>query len=371
MEKEKEQKRKEVERLRRVNFDHYEYSRHLRLNAERVKHYISSARCKHAPEEKEALLRDYLPCDAPFLSAANPEAWIRFKTIFSVHIREFTFDQKHHLVTFALREHVMSVENAKTFNLRRIKSWVNEMMRGFDFVAMVEIAPYTNFGEGTTRSSPKLSFHAHLITVGAKMNKLKMVASRINAEHSSFVPGCPAAHVEEISDLSGLARYLTKGATGEYRVWVKTAPKLDKTTGEIVEIKEFHQKSSPFARPSTQIAVQPVMRLHYIDRLTFAGGVRGNAALKRIRNDALSGLNRSQRSGRQNAFSGTFSVQQLPDMGWTKDWTYHLNRDELRREEKRPWTIEEPTPRWLALMRDWEWSATAARHHFQRSSARK
>ncbi|WP_441228206.1 hypothetical protein AB7813_14630 [Tardiphaga sp. 20_F10_N6_6] len=340
-------KRDEAERLWRINFDQFQYSKNARLHAAYLQWHINTGFCRKSKGEKEALLRELLPCDAPFLAMNNPEACIKFNQIFSHHLGIFGRETVNHLVTFTLDRNTKSLPEARSFNIRGLQAWVRREMRGFDFVAHVDIAPYTNFARGN-QLGPFLSFHPHIVTSNADHDELFAVRDRINRLHGAFIPGCPAADVSLITPgtLPCLSNYITKEPIKDYRVFAMREDVVDPETGEVTKQStgRFRQYSDEQASPRVQLAVRSVTAAYHLDKLVFAGGARGRETLKAIRKDALRDLPHSMRSKRQRQFSGCLPERVTPtDTGslWTRDYSYRFENDVLRAEHLRPWKVED------------------------------
>jgi hypothetical protein len=340
-------KREEAERLWRINFDQFQYSKNARLHAAYLQWHINTGFCRKSKEEKEALLRELLPRDAPFLAMNNPEACIKFNQIFSHHLGIFGHETVNHLVTFTLDRNTKSLLEARSFSIRELQAWVRQQLLGFDFVAQIDIAPYTNFARGNQRG-PFLSFHPHIVTSNASYDELLAVRDRINRVYDAFVPGCPAADVSLVTPgtLHCLSSYMTKEPIRDYKVFAVRDEVVDIETGEVTEqpTGRFRQYSDEQANPGVQLAVRSVTAAYYLDKLVFAGGARGRETLEAIRKDALRDLPHSMRSGRQRQFSGCLPERVIPaDSGslWTRDYSYRLENDELRAEHPRPWKVED------------------------------
>ncbi|UZE49821.1 hypothetical protein ONR75_03215 [Rhodopseudomonas sp. P2A-2r] len=345
LKKEEDRKRKEDERRWRVNFDEFEYSRYARLHAAYLDWHINSGFCKLSMAKKEALLREMLPCDAPFLAMNNPEACIKFNRIFNHHLRQFVGETSSHFVTLTPGQFALSMYAANDFDIRSIQAWVRQQLLGIDFIGHIDIAPYTNFGEGRRRS-PVLSYHAHVITSDADHERLVRIRRTVNSSVRAFVPGCPVMHYEEIEDgtLAELGNYISKEPTGEYRVWEKPLKRAQSHGDDSVyEMSgRFRQYAGADARPGVQRAVRSITKNYYLDKLVFSGGSRGRDLLEAMKYDALRDLPHSMRSLRQHAFSGRLSVE-LPEAingsFYLRDFSYRLEWDELRKDHKRPWKV--------------------------------
>lgn len=137
---------------------------------------------------------------------------------------------------------------------------------------------------------------------------------------------------------------MTKETTGEYRVWPERFEHMDYDTGELLYSLSgrFRQYAGADARPGFQYAVRSVTSNYHLDKLAFAGRDEGRAALADLRYDALRDLPHSMRKLRQHGFSGRLNVPPLElDSGsmWTRDYSYRVERDEVRKYLKRPWKV--------------------------------
>jgi hypothetical protein len=333
--KAKADKKWEALSFRLVNPEFYRFSRDVRIHAEGLLRYMQSAWCKKTEAEKDALIREMLPSDAPFLAANNPEARILFYRAWKCNVGAFEFAGPSHLVTLTPKRYVKSLEEAKAFDIFSLMSWARAELQGFDCVGIVEIACYTNTAGQPVlgaKNDPVIAFHVHIVVSNADEGELGEVMDRINGKDDALVEGCPAADMRLIKPgtLPTVLRYLAKGPTGDYRVYPMKREEMDDETGELTDVMtgRFRQRSK-LAAKKLQLRIREITASYHLDEMIFATG-KGVATLKAVRRDALRDLPWSMRSGRQFKFSGQLPELAMPARHVLGSW---VNIDGFVREE--------------------------------------
>lgn len=333
--KAKADKKWEILRHQLVNPDFYRFSRDVRIHAEKHIKYIQSGWCKKTEVEKDALIREMLPCDAPFLAANNPEARILFYRAWKCHVGAFEFEGHCHLVTLTPKRYAMTLEKAKSFDIFELMAWAGGELRAFDCIGIVELACYTNLAAQPVlgaENDPVIAFHVHIVVSNANKRKLQAVISRINKKHKALLEDCPAADMKLIKPgtLPTVLRYLAKGPTGDYRVYAMKKEEVDQETGEITDLPtgRFRQRSKPAAK-KLQLRIRQVTARFHLDKMIFATGT-GVETLEAVCRDALRDLPWSKRSGRQHQFSGQLPEQVVPKRNALGSW---VGGDDFNRGE--------------------------------------
>ena len=259
--------------------------------------------------ERKLLLREFSPSDAPFMAANNLKARCRFARIWMKRCARFGKRRRAYLVTFALDRFAMTLERAKLFSLRKLKSWVGEALRGFDYIANVEVAPYTNWQHYFLRGNI-YHLHVHAIVFDGDEEELDRRIKAVTMKHPSLLPGCPSGHYEQIKPdtLEHVLLYIMKAPTFKYRAYARRTKVLDKRTNSMIKVHAGrYGQLSDHANPGLQLLVRSIMVGWHLDRVIFAGG-NARELLKEIRHEALSGLLRRMHSKRQSLFSGAFKA---------------------------------------------------------------
>jgi hypothetical protein len=296
--------------------DLFEFTKEIRENAAHQQNYIMGARCKKSLEEKIALLREYLPSDAPFLAANNPEARIRFYLVWSYYVRLFGFYSSSHLVTLCPVQYVVPLSQAASFNLLKIQAWAAGVLRsyGLDFIGIVEPAFYSN---GGPHGTAVVSFHVHVVVFNGDENALDRMEREINQKYDPLIVGRKACDVRKITPgtLATVAKYMAKDPNGEYRAYEKK-DENDDLIVRIARRADLHaspnpqgQKTRP-ARPGLQLKIHEVTRPWHLDKMIFAGGDAGQL-LADIRKELKKGLPWAKRAARQHEHSGAFANRPL------------------------------------------------------------
>jgi hypothetical protein len=284
-----------------------EYATEVNSNASKLKWHISSGYCRKSDEEKTALLRDFIDSDGWFLAANNPAARIHFYRHWAYHGHQFANGHNNYLVTFTPERYVKPLPVAKSFNIKKLQAWVRNLLQGFDYVAVVELAYYSNFKLGLL-DPPVIAFHVHVIVRNPNTYRLRQIMGEINRTHRSLVPGCPAADMRPITpgDHHTVLKYIVKEPSGNYRAYPMRREVTDPETGEIQSwmTGRFRQKWK-LASPGVQLRTRDVIKDWHLDKMILAGGA-GRATLKMVRGELMGFMPYKTRRARQNEFSGFF-----------------------------------------------------------------
>jgi hypothetical protein len=284
-----------------------EYAEEVNSNASKLKWHISSGYCRKSDAEKKALLRDFIDSDGWFLAANNPAARVHFYRHWAYHGHQFAHGQENYLVTFTPERYVKPLLAAKSFNIKKLQAWVRNLLRGFDYIAIVEPAYYSNINLGL-HPPPIIAFHVHIIVRNPNTFRLRQIMDEVNRSHRSLVPGCPAADMRPIApgDHHKVLKYVVKEPSGNYRAYPMRKEVMDRQTGEIESwmTGRFRQKSKP-ASPGVQLRTREVIKDWYMDKIILAGGA-GCETLKAIRRELMRFMPRRIQRGRQKQFSGYF-----------------------------------------------------------------
>lgn len=309
-----EKKERRIFSRRTIAPRHFLFSRDVRRNAARLQTYIMGPRSKLPLATKIELLRQYIPSDAPFMAVNNPEARIRFHMVWSHHVRTWAqqpdSEMRCFFVTLVPKKFAIPQSLAPDFNTFELIQWASEVMRGFNFIGIVEPARYRNAG---VNGSEVISFHVHLIVFEPDEAALKIRMEELNSKYEALTTGRKVALQKAITPgtLGTVIEYMSKESTMEYSVYEKPG-----ASGDLLELDlghrsddepvgpDLYQSKRP-GYPKAQLKVHAAMKGRHFDELLFAGG---NCKQLRddIRRDLLADLPWSKCSGREAEFSGCF-----------------------------------------------------------------
>lgn len=304
---------------------YYEYTERIRKNHMWLEKFLDRPSCSFSDEVKQQLRREMLKSDAPFLAANNPEGRILFYPAWVANLLSFVGEQKAQLVTLVPRQYVFPISLAASFDFRVLQAWAREELRGFDFVGMVEVAHYSQAFAGV-KTEAQVSFHVHIIVVGANAKALKERVAHINSRFKSLLPDCPVADVRTIKpmDLQIVAGYMAKEANIDYRVYPmkeqlddELAARAAKTSSGEVKARQAKKRLTS----GVQYRLRNVTRGMHLDHMVFGGG-SGADAVRKIQYDARRTLPHSKRrGGRELIHSGCFEPREdAPVIDRFKGW---------------------------------------------------
>jgi hypothetical protein len=211
-------------------------------------------------------------------------------------------------VTLAPRKFVVAEGAAASFDPKRIQAWTRQLLRGLNFVGMVEAALYTNFGHVSAGFWRVVAWHVYLLAWGVSEAQLAPVMDNINRRYEALLPGVDPAFGVPVAkeEVVGKALYMLKAPQSEYRVYPKRATRIDRETGEITTptTGRFKQKKQAL-RSGDMVRMCNVMADKHLHRLMFAGG-GGAPLLNAVRAEALEPLRREEaREASRRAATGS------------------------------------------------------------------
>ncbi|QUS40710.1 hypothetical protein RPMA_19135 [Tardiphaga alba] len=277
---------------------------------QKLKKHIRSGYCRKTRKEKKALLRELRKRDAPFLAANNLQARVNFAKIWLREGFKYGHRRQCYLVTLTPSDFAMSFDHAMEFDVRHIHRWAKRVLTGFDYIANVEIAPYTNWQYLLLRGHA-YHYHVHAIVFSPDIVALEQRFAEANRAYSSLLPSRPAFHKELIaaSDLKWVLLYPLKGIVKNYRAYPVMRERVDEDGMVQKEpTGAFRQRDKP-ANPGLAIKVRALMQNAHLDKWVFAGGA-GKPILKAIKEEALRRLPHRLRSKRQSAFRDHFTPEE-------------------------------------------------------------
>ncbi|GJD41929.1 hypothetical protein [Methylobacterium bullatum] len=238
------------------------------------------------------------PASARFQLANNLQARLRFAGIMAQHLDRAVGalppDEPVFFVTLIARRFTVREGQAAAFKVHPLHSWTHQILRGCNYVGMVEGAYYSNLdvtGAGYQRA---VSWHTHAIVWGITEEQLREICNAANRRYQTIVPGIDAAHFRTIerSEVEGQALYMSKGQLSDYRLIPRKREAVDAETGEVTTptTGRFRQAKQDL-RPGTAARLCQVFAGRTIGELAFAGG-GGRTVLKAIRHEAGADLRR-------------------------------------------------------------------------------
>lgn len=304
---------------------YYEYTERIRKNHMWLERYFDHKNCMFSNEVKEQLRKEMLKSDAPFLAANNPEGRVLFYPAWVANLMAFVGEQSAQLVTLVPRQYVFPISSAGSFDFRVLQAWAREELRGFDFVGMVEVAHYSQAFAGI-KTEAQVSFHVHIIVVGANAKALTERIAHINGRFKSLLPDCPAADVRTIKpiDLQIVAGYMAKEANTDYRVYPMKEQLDDELAAHAAKTSSGEVKARQAKKRLTsgvQYRLREVTRGMHLDHMVFGGGSGGDA-VRKIQYDVRRTLPWSKRfGGRELIHSGCFEpLEDAPVIDRFKGW---------------------------------------------------
>jgi hypothetical protein len=230
------------------------------------------------------------------LHANNAEARINFAEITVRHVQAheaLSGPKPVFFVTLTPEQFAVPERAAASFDIRTIQAWTRQVLAGFHFIGMVEVALFP-FGENDTSPrewwrvrSPVVSWHVHLLLWDASYSRLNRALRMIRRWHSSFVVGTPSATCRKLKTAKQVAHraiYMLKAPQKQYRICrYNRKPIVDPSTGEIVA-KPYINKD--WLRTGQRVRMCRTMADRYLDRLLFGQG-EGTELCRAIRDEAL------------------------------------------------------------------------------------
>ncbi len=233
------------------------------------------------------------PAAALYLFANNRDARLRYVEIAARHLGDAIGDLPANApvfwVTLINREHAVREDEAGAFQIKRLHRWAHRLLRGCNYVGMVEAALFTNLDVVAAGYKRTVSWHCHLHVWGVSEEVIAEICTKANTRYRTLVPGVTVAHYRPVTYAEACERafYMHKGQISEYRVWQRRRVSMDDDTGviTIVGTGRFSQGKRPM-RPGDMARMCRVFAGRTLDRLAFAGGA-GRKVLDAIRVEAL------------------------------------------------------------------------------------
>lgn len=269
------------------------FNRQHRQADDQLRHYHERGRKGSVHLNRDALT-ELDRSQAMYLYANNLDARLNFARITSGHLAErakgLGADQPVFFVTLIRHDHTIREDHAAGFKIKRLHSWVHEVLRGCAYVGMVECSLFTNLNAAGASFKRGVSWHVHAVVWGVTEAELSRRIDAVNTRYRSIVEGIKAAHYRRIghTEVAGKSRYMCKGQLSEYRAWPRKDTIIDNETGEITieGTGRFRQGKRPL-RPCDMVRMCNIFAGMTLDKLAFAGGA-GKTVLKDIRQEALS-----------------------------------------------------------------------------------
>lgn len=259
------------------------------------RHVLEYRQRKNTRTIGSALSRELDPRNAIYLHANNMQARIAFADV-AVEQFEELFDRiggasptLGFWMTLTPGQFAVDEDADQEFDPKALMQWVHRQLRGLSFVAMIDMAYYSNKAVLGGHAAAA-SWHVHLIVWGCTRQELKAIRDRINLRHRSLVPTRPVAHFRGYirEKLMERVYYMLAAPMDDYRVGMHREEYINPDTGVVLAAGTFKQNKGRL-KPGKIIKIYEIMEGYYLDKMLFGGG-EGRAVAKDIRRKALAPL---------------------------------------------------------------------------------
>ena len=199
-----------------LSWDQYRRE-HLKRDR-RLKRYLISAWGRKIPSSD--VVDELKEASARSLFATNTHARLALTEAVLNRTLRIKRSRATAFVTLAPACFAMPLWRAASFDPEKLKLWAKEVLIGYNFMGMVDLALYINLGANADSKTPSVAWHVHLVVWNFEQRKLQRALERINEEERSFVPGRPTAHMRLLRPgaIDGRVAYMMKAPLSEYMV---------------------------------------------------------------------------------------------------------------------------------------------------------
>lgn len=233
------------------------------------------------------------PRSAFLLPANNMFARVRYAQLLGEHLERHALalppEQPLFFVALINRAHTLPRRLARRFKIRSLVSWTHAVLRGTNYVGMVEGAYFSNLRTLGGPGRRFVSWHCHLVLWGCTEVEIEARCRTINARHITAIPSRAAAHYRplQLEEVFGQGLYMSKGQINEYRVWPKSQKFGHPATDEVFRLPTGGWEVKKRAlRPADAIHLCKPFVDTSIDDLAFAAG-DGREVLRGVNRAAL------------------------------------------------------------------------------------
>lgn len=124
-----------------------------------------------------------------------------------------------YFVTLTPGQYVRRIDDAAEFETRVIQAWTRQLLRGHQFIGMVEAAMFPHY---PAADSYNVSWHVHLLVWKTTYRCLNRTTRDLNARYTSFVDTAPVATIRRMRtsrDIASKLIYMLKAPQKQYHAY--------------------------------------------------------------------------------------------------------------------------------------------------------